>query len=341
MVNFVPPRYTKSRIRAAGKRTSKGNATLDDSIVIESFRASHAYILNTFQANIRNHSKKYNVTVGQRLKRRNTIVDKLSREPNMPLYAMHDIAGCRIVLNNEEELHAVRESVHGARWKHKLLNQSNRYNYIDNPKTTGYRGIHDIYEYNVNSVGGVAWNGLKLEIQYRTLPQHAWATAVEVADLITSNRIKFSDASVDYLRYFQLASEIIARSAEDRYSCLSDVSDSDLKREFKSADRRLGLLNTFDNLRGTSARGLQFRRNTVLIFKFDVEEGEDSLEIRAFENVNRAVEAYDELEKEFGETADIVLVRGESEESIRDAFRNYFSDARAFVDLVRDGLKQA
>ncbi|MCP3972679.1 MAG: hypothetical protein GY717_20630 [Rhodobacteraceae bacterium] len=100
----------------------------------------------------------------------------------------------------------------------------------------------------------------------------------------------------------------------------------------------MGLLNTFDNLRGASSRGLKFRRNTLLIFKFDVPEGEDSLELRAYENVNRAIEVYDELERRFGKEADIVLVRGESEENIRDAFRNYFSDARAFVDLVREGV---
>jgi len=97
-------------------------------------------------------------------------------------------------------------------------------------------------------------------------------------------------------------------------------------------------LQTFDNLRGTSERGLKFKRNTLLIFRFDVGENEDSLQVLTYENVNRAIEAYDELEKKYGETADIVLVRGESEANIRDAFRNYFSDARAFVDLMQHGL---
>ncbi len=243
-----------------------------------------------------------------------------------------------MVFGTFDELEAVRNSMHNARWRHSLTHETNRYDYIKNPKPTGYRGIHDVYEYNVNSVGGIPWNGLKVEIQYRTLPQHAWATAVEVADLITSNRIKFSDATEHYLRYFQLASEVIARTAEDSFSCLAGMRNSALRNEFQDADRRLGLLNTFDNLRGASSRGLKFRRNTLLIFKFDVPEGEDSLELRAYENVNRAIEVYDELERRFGKEADIVLVRGESEENIRDAFRNYFSDARAFVDLVREGI---
>lgn len=338
MVNFVQPKFTKSRIRAAGRRIVKGCAHLDDSVVLENFRGSHAYILNTFQANIRNHSRGKAQSVAQRLKRRNTILDKLKREPSMPLPAMHDIAGCRMVFETLGELNEVRESMHQARWRHTLTHEIDRYDYIARPKDTGYRGIHDVYEYRVNSIGGIPWNGLKLEIQYRTLPQHAWATAVEVADLITSNRIKFAEAATHYLRYFQLASEVISRTAENSKSCCPDLSDIELSREFSKSDHRLGLLQTFENLRGASSRGVKFKRNTLLIFKFEVPEGEDALEMRAYENVNRAIEAYDELEKEFGERADIVLVRGESEANIRDAFRNYFSDAKAFVDLMNNGL---
>jgi len=338
MANFAKPRFTPSRIRSAGKRISKGTSTLEDSVVLENFRASHAYVLNTFQANIRNHARYVEKSVGQRLKRRNTIIDKLRREPSMPLSSMHDIAGCRIVFQSAEDLHRVRGSMHSARWRHFITHEKTKYDYISNPKSTGYKGIHDVYQYRVNSSGGQPWNDLKIEIQFRTLPQHAWATAVEVADLITSNRIKFSDAANHYLEYFRLASEIIARTAENTNSCCPELSDSDLALQFRIADKRLGLLQTFDNLRSTSHDRIKFKRNTILIFKFGTKTEEDSLEVQTFENVNKAIEAYDELEKTLASTADIVLVRGESEENIRSAFRNYFSDARAFVDLVRDGL---
>lgn len=339
MVNFARPQYTSSRIRAAGKRISKDRGTLEDSLVLENFRGSHAYILNTFQANIRNHSRGIARSVGQRLKRRNTILDKLKREPNMPLSAMHDIAGCRIVFETIEELKKVRSSMHSARWKHYLTHEPDRYNYIDNPKISGYRGIHDVYKYSATSIGGRPWNDLKVEIQYRTLPQHAWATAVEVADLITSNRIKFTDAKDHYLEYFQLASEIISRSAEGSASCRPELKNRTLKNRFTTLDKKLGLLQTFDNLRGSSQKAIRLRKNTLLIFKFGDKNSGDDLEMKTYENVNRAIEAYDELEKFYGDSADIVLVRGESEANIRDAFRNYFSDARAFVDLVQSGIR--
>lgn len=338
MVNYVRPLYTRSRIKSAGKRIVNGNNTEHDNEVIENFRASHAYLLNTFQSNLRNHSSGRRRSIGQRLKRRETIVDKLKREPNMPLYAMQEIAGCRLVFDDSYTLYSVRESMHSARFRHSLRHEKDKYDYIKRPKSTGYRGVHDVYEYNVSSVGGTPWNGLNIEIQYRTLPQHAWATAVEVADLVTSSRIKFNSAKKDYMRYFQLSSEIIARTSEKLKSCCSELSDKELAREFGNLDRKLGLLLTFRNLR-SSESAVKFRKNMLLIFLFQPDEEEDRLKVKTFENVNDAIRAYDDLEKEWEGRADIVLVRGETEENIRDAFRNYFSDARAFIDLMTDGIE--
>lgn len=164
MVSFVQPLYTKSRIAAAGKRICKKRATIEDTLVLENFRASHAWIINTFQMNARRHSAAVSNTVGQRLKRRNTIVDKLRREPSMPLHAMHDIAGIRMIFETEADLRNVRRSFREARFKHQRLNDEDRYDYIKNPKPTGYRGIHDVYGYQVDALPGANWNGLKIEV---------------------------------------------------------------------------------------------------------------------------------------------------------------------------------
>ncbi|WP_155804560.1 hypothetical protein [Magnetospirillum fulvum] len=72
--------------------------------------------------------------------------------------------------------------------------------------------------------------------------------------------------------------------------------------------------------------------NTLLIFR------DGDLETETFESVNKAIARYDQLEKNFEETsADIVLVRADTPEDIRDAFRNYFSDANDFVKYINDG----
>lgn len=97
MANWIAPNFSVSRVRAAGKRIRENRANNEDLLVLENWRASHAYVLNTFQTNLRRRAKGAVVTVAQRLKRRATIFDKLTRESSMQLNTMHDIAGCRLI----------------------------------------------------------------------------------------------------------------------------------------------------------------------------------------------------------------------------------------------------
>ena len=109
------PRHSKSRVNRAGDAIRSNQGTLDDLVVLENWRASHAYIINTFQANIRRRTRGKNYDVGQRLKRRPTIEDKLVREPGMRLSRMHDVAGCRVVCDDIDALKSFRKDfqIHG------------------------------------------------------------------------------------------------------------------------------------------------------------------------------------------------------------------------------------
>lgn len=253
---------------------------------------------------------------------------------------MQDIAGCRVIFSNEEKLRDFGNNMHLARFKHVLRSRRNdRYDYIANPKMSGYCGIHDIYEYRVSSRQGVSWNGLLIEIQYRTQVQHAWATAVEIADLATFSRIKFSQADEDHKDFFRLASEILARSYESRNSCINDLNNEDLIDEFLRVDGRLGMMPTFRNLK-LSEDIQRFRTNMILVFPLGSDSTQQfDLRVEIFNSVNKAIEKYDQLEKDFSGKADIVLVRADKPESIRDAFRNYFSDAVDFVEYLMVGVE--
>ena len=166
-------------------------ATPEDSAVIETWRAAHRGVLNTFQAILRNRTRGTKVTVAQRHKRKRTIFDKLGRLPRMQLARMDDVAGCRLIFGNIKELYHFRGTFHKARFKHKKRNDLDKYDYIKHPKNTGYRGIHDIYEYDVQSDVGRSLACLYVEIQYRTLVQHAWATAVELIGFVTERESNF------------------------------------------------------------------------------------------------------------------------------------------------------
>lgn len=332
---WIEPAYSKSRIKTAGKRIRIASHDANDIAVLENHRASHAYIMNTFNVALRRRVKGKDIVVAQRLERRRTIFDKLQRESNMQLSTMHDIAGARVIFQNIPDLLNFRSDLHRAKVDHILRTKDDdRYNYIDYPKETGYRGIHDVYEYKVRSAQGAKWNGLLIEIQYRTKYQHAWETAVEVADLVSTNRIKFGQSDQYHKKFFQLASEIISRVHEDRNSCLPQLSNSILVEEFEHMDDKIGLISVFETLQMTQSVA-PFRTNSILILS--LEEKEDTLKVETYDSLSKAILRYETLEKELAGKADVVLVRSNTPEDIRNAFRNYYSDVNDFLKYIKDG----
>ena len=330
---WTVPGYSRSRIATAGRRIRKGQATVEDWEVLENWRRAHAYVLNTFQMRVRNARNRFDgdVQVAQRHKRRPTIVDKLQREPSMQLSNMHDIAGCRAICKSVPELMSFREMFLDTRATHVHANaMTGRFDYIQNPKSSGYRGIHDVFETVLNSQSGMRWNGLKVEIQFRTRAQHAWATAVETVDLLNGERTKFGEASPKLQRFFVLASELIARTAEDRRGYLQDVSDKEVAIEFGKLNAELGIVRRLSEAVASNPT-IDKDKNTILIFHF---EGDQRLEIKSFDTITPAQKAYSELEQEMEGRADVVLVKAQHADDLRRAFQNYFTDAREFVSLV-------
>jgi putative GTP pyrophosphokinase len=245
---------------------------------------------------------------------------------------MDDVAGCRLIFENIEQLVRFRDRLHRARFNHRLRNDPDKYDYILNPKHSGYRGVHDVYEYDVNSESGKDHKGLYIELQYRTIYQHAWATAVEVVGHITENQPKFDQGDDRFKRQLRLASEIIARAWENLTSSEPDMADEDVVHEFVELDEQTHLMAMLRSL-NTSDADLTEKKNMILVFQ----EG-SKLEMFAYRDATDALKALFELEKQFP-GHDIVLVKADTNEEVREAFKNYFSDARDFIRLIEDGCK--
>jgi hypothetical protein len=243
---------------------------------------------------------------------------------------MDDIAGCRLIFQDIGGLYSFRSEFHKARFYHRHRNEIDKYDYIKRPKSTGYRGVHDVYEYDVNSRVGRRLAGLYVEIQYRTLVQHAWATAVEVIGYISESQPKFQKGDRRYEQVMALSSEILARAFEDSKGPFPELEDLEVVRQFLVLDRELSLLTT---LRGLNAadQAVSEKRNAILILS-----GPRDLEILTYRDSTEALRALFELEKQMPDR-DIVLVRADTSEEVRLAFRSYFSDARDFIRLVEDG----
>jgi len=322
------PGGSKSRVNRAGDNVRSGTPDADDLRVIDEWRAAHRAVLNTFNVCLRRRTRGKNVTVAQRHKRRRTIFEKLQRFPGMQLARMDDVAGCRLIFEKMADLYEFRNAFHEAKFKHKRKNELDKYDYIQRPKSTGYRGIHDIYEYDVNSEVGRPLTGLNVEIQYRTLVQHSWATAVEVIGFITESQPKFQKGDKRFETSMALASEILARAHENSFGPFKDLPDRDLVSQFLDADKSLGLLSM---LRGLNAadKEVSSKRNTILIFS-----GDRVLEVRSFRDASEALRSLFELEKKMPER-DIVLVRADTSDEVRLAFKNYFSDS-TFALLIQN-----
>jgi putative GTP pyrophosphokinase len=157
----------------AGHRCSQ-HELYEHLMAIRAFRSDHGQPLTRVAANLRYYvdqaaPNSRHKRIGQRLKRMPTILDKLEREPRMALSRMHDIGGCRAIVESQDGIDVIVERLR----RQRRWDVRREYDYVADPKVDGYRAKHLI----------VRKDGVLVEIQLRTLTQHSWAELVERLDL--------------------------------------------------------------------------------------------------------------------------------------------------------------
>lgn len=336
MTTSTFPGGSKSRVNAAGAAVRQGRATFDDQLVIEEWRSAHTAVINTFQALLRNRAKAVGAVVAQRLKRKATIFDKLTRLPNMELSRMDDVAGCRIIFRDVITLSEFRLKLHEARFAHVLKNDPDKYNYIKRPKPDGYRGIHDIYSYQVKSSEGRHLQGLNIELQYRTLIQHTWSTTVEILSYVTGHDPKYHRGDQRYVEAMALASEMLARAFEERTGPRPGLPDQAVARKFLELDEQLGLLlrlralQVADKSKGSANRHFILMRGSGW---------NNFLSVSNYATAEIAKRELFRLEQAYP-YADIVYVTGETTDAVRLAYKNYFDDAVEFLERLTQATRE-
>jgi hypothetical protein len=83
----LPHWGSKGAINRAGEALRNKALGQAQAEVLESWRMAHRDVINTFQAILRTRARNLDIQVAQRLKRRSTIIDKLSRHAGMQLLA--------------------------------------------------------------------------------------------------------------------------------------------------------------------------------------------------------------------------------------------------------------
>lgn len=149
------------------------------------------------------------ILIAGRIKKLATIVDKLNR-PRTPsdLQTMYDIAGCRLVVPDMATLN----QVHCELAKISAFDgpKTERHDYIARPRPSGYRGRHVILRYDDLACG----HKLFVEVQLRTVLQHAWATGSRDACVAVKTRLKFNEIDNPIGRFFKKAALLIAQMEE-------------------------------------------------------------------------------------------------------------------------------
>lgn len=343
MTRWAAPQFSKKQVNAAGATLINPN---DDYLkygnaldVINNWRSAHGFPLNTFQITLRNKGRQVDAgcIVAQRIKRISSIKSKLLRFQTMTLSQMQDIGGCRAIVSGISEVENLVQSYVKSDIKHKLHTNDN---YMLNPKPTGYRGVHLIYRYNSDK--NQTYNSLKIEMQFRTQAQHAWATAVEIVGTFTKQALKSSQGAEEWLRFFALMGSAIAMQEGTPGVPGTPTSRRELVEELNMVANQLDAVRRLQTY-GTAPTILEnpgIKSNHYFLMELDIYESQLRVTGYKGKELDRAAQDYLDAERKFADkaSADAVLVSVESLAALRRAYPNYFLDTNLFVGLVRDAL---
>lgn len=345
---YVKQKYqlknSKSSIKKAGRHLRKGaiGKLRDESIaIIHDFRASHSYPLMLIKNHLWRQAKKINpeVIIARRLKRLPTIINKLERKtldgvsPNaIEVVRMQDIGGCRAIFDSYDDVIKLIKRLHESKCVHEIKSTTD---YNSKPRGSGYRGVHLIFDCYRQTKLNNPWKGHKIEVQVRTLLQHAWSTAIEMIDFFEGTELKTGQISHEqWRRFFFLLGGLFSH-----IDCIKRMPRGEFDsyvKEIKHLEVELDVLTKLngynmitDTLESEStASGVYL----ITIFKH---ENEYETVVRWFseEQRNSAVEQYDlmELEPSIYQTA---LIGSDGAKEIKQAYPNFFADTSIILQLL-------
>lgn len=342
------PQYSKKQIDRAGKfiadfltdPSEENSVFLSDFRqaikILNNWRSSHAYPLEIITNNLRRNNPR--AIVVQRLKRLDSILGKIERFPNISLYRMQDLGGCRVIVDSIEEVYKSVNQFKNSKIRHIFKKEDD---YIQNPKKSGYRSYHMVYQFQSDENETYNQNIL-IKIQFRTKLQHIWATAVEMMGIFTKSNLKSSSGDEDILRFFVLVSSLFAQQ-EGTPICPNTIDDSKIIiNEIKNINSKLHLVSRISALsvainHTNLSKEMKGKGYYVLILNYE----KKTLRIRDFstQQIDLATKVYNEIEAEHDKNIDVVLVSAQSFEDLREAYPNYFADISEFVDIMNKLLK--
>jgi len=352
---WAKPQYSRTEVNAAGdvfiaeplkdEPLDKIFETVEELHhalkVINNWRSSHSYPLHCLKMTLKTRAKRVfrNAIVAQRIKRLPSIETKLKRWQDMKLARMHDIGGCRAIMQTVQQVNKLVRIYEESMAKNPRRGAEfvRMYDYIAQPKNDGYRSIHLVYKYRSTSTKKAAYNGLRIEIQLRTQLQHAWATAVETVSMFTGQALKSNVGDESWKRFFLLASTAISMRERQPPVPGAPEDNAALVQELRDLYHALEVDAVLSGW-GAAAQQLTGAHgaHTYLLV---LDTTARTLKVTGFQEADlpKASEAYLEAEKAALKKPQVqtVLVAVDTLAALRRAYPNFYLDTAAFIETLK------
>lgn len=343
---FAPPKFQRHEVNRAGKILCQEEPELDDWLwaheVLANWRACHGYSINTFQALLRKKLESVDgeAIVAQRLKRAPSVISKLQRFNTMKLSQMQDIGGLRAVVSSVSRVRELETSYKASTFKHEFVSSKD---YIEEPKRDGYRSIHLVYRYRNDRAP--EYNGLLLELQFRSRLQHAWATAVETMGTFLGQALKSGQGDRHWREFFEISSAALTHVERTKpvpgYEALSRKETFNALME---AENRLHVLRQLQGFT-IAAQSITEQPGSGSYHLVILDAATRTVSIRPFPKtqLERANLEYSQIEEraQRGEQIEAVLVSAGPIGKLKKAYPNYFLDTHEFVKIMTTLIDRA
>ena len=342
-MTWIRPQFDIATVNRAGDKMRRSGFQIDSKTleVVYNWRMAHAFPLNTVKASLRNNCFRVDkrAAVVSRIKRFQTIRQKLRRIPKLTLYEMQDLGGARAIFpecSSIDRLLAFYEpaAMRRAGYLSEVVRCNN---YIAQPKKDGYRSVHLIFRYRGTRP---VWDGLFIEAQVRSQMQHAWATTVEILETILKQRLRTSQGDASWKRFLALMSSAIA--LEEKRPTVPDTPShiDDIRRDILRIDSTIHVKGTLRGVINAITKAPKSGSGSTWTV-LDMRPEEDKTSVFAFPRDSFALAARKLAAVEeaisSGEVddpgANAVLVSVPSIEALRETYPNYYLDAGAFLTL--------
>jgi len=310
--------------------------------IVDNWRSSHAYPLNSVQVNLRSRVARVapGALVVQRMKRFSSLMNKLARQPRMSLSQMHDLGGCRAIFDDVAAIDEI-VALYRPRRQRDLFGGPDGpkcYDYIRKPKPDGYRGVHLVVRFVARSSQRKLWNGQRIEIQLRSRLQHAFATAVETVTTFTREPLKFGGGSEEWRGFFSLMGSVLALREGTPIVAGTSSDPEVLIEQLRAAEAKLRVRQ---RLRGWAAAihvmPSQNLDEPWLVLRLDLDR--PTIQVAGYPDASRAAASIAPTEQQPSSGIDAVVVKVNDLKTIRLAYPNYYADASAFLDALDAALQ--